>query len=133
MGFAGIMLEGDSIIIEFMHLRSNAQWGILLGNGDGRIVRQNSMTKNGGSGLLIDNGLVTENVSSSNGIDGISVNGPALVSRNLLTNNKRLGLAGAPILSYSGNLISGNGDDRVFGTNQGQNLCGNAACPGAVF
>jgi hypothetical protein len=147
MGFAGIWLSGDSFLIEYMHIRSNGESGIhtlrQVGPQLSAIIQHNNLKQNDRDGVsLYGGGAVTDNVCTENLLSGIAFLGaysgfPSMgtAARNVLTNNGTYGfyVAGGPV-SYIGNVIVGNTTGPIFGgINQGQNVCGNSACPGAVF
>jgi hypothetical protein len=140
MGDAGISLFGDSNLIEHMHIRSNGGGGILVfsSNDDGgSIVQYNTVERNGGSavggapGILVGRGSVHHNTVNVNWL-GISSGGGSL-SENVITRNFVRGISVTGSVSYKGNVLQGNSENVNGGFNQGQNLCDNAACPGAVF
>ena len=119
MGDKGITLQGDSILVEYMHIRSNGGSGIFVGSGftgNNVIVQRNNVQLNDGIGIRLDGGLVANNVvtQNPNGAIAFSFSTFGGFTQNVLTAN------GTP-------QISGNG------TNLGQNLCNGAACPGAVY
>jgi len=147
MGFAGVYLSGDSFLIEYMHMHSNGESGIHTTRQNGPQlnvkIQHNNLTQNGRDGVsLYGGGAVTDNVSSGNTLSGIALlaafnNFPSLatVARNVLTNNGTFGffLAGGSV-NLIGNVFAGNGSGpNAGGINQGQNLCGNVTCPGAVL
>jgi len=139
MGGAGIRLVGDSNLIEQMHLRSNGGGGAAILPSDdngGSIVQYCTVERNGGNdfavGLFIVVGLVHHNDVILN-YAGIAMN-RGTISDNLVDRNLNEGLSMGPIVSYKGNVVHGNGRNiSGTGVNQGQNICENAACPGAVF
>ena len=142
MGGFGIVLDGDSHLVEYMHVRSNGNSGISIGQSAdpaGSIVQHNTVVRNGFIGINIARGIVSHNTVDINDFQGISISiGNA--SYNVITRNGNF-RAGPPSFglvagaaSYFGNVLSGNIIDGVVGgTNLGQNLCGNAVCPGAQF
>ena len=142
MGGVGISLNSDSVLVEYMHVRSNAFGGIFIGRASPQssvIVQHNNVQLNGNDGIQVDSGNVSDNVVSQNGTNGIEVSNAAglptgTVARNVVTSNLGFGLKLFGSVNYIGNSLSGNLAGNVSGGfNQGQNLCGGAACPGAVF
>jgi hypothetical protein len=137
MGATGIDLTGDSHLVEQMHIRSNGLGGVfIIASNDegGSIVQGNTVERNGGagtSGILLSRGSVHHNTVSVNWT-GINI-GVGTVSDNFINRNFFRGLDGASAVSYKGNVLLGNGTNVFSGVNQGQNLCDNAVCPGAVF
>jgi hypothetical protein len=134
MGAEGILLFGDSNLVEHMHVRSNGHGGILVVSSNdrgGSIVQYNTAERNGSDGIRVDAGSVHHNVVSVN-LFGISVS-TGTISDNLVNRNAGYSLAMGQSASYKGNVLQGNGQNIIGGVNQGQNLCDNAACPGAVF
>jgi hypothetical protein len=148
MGNGGIMLFGDSFLVEYMHIRSNGKNGISLsrfalsGVAVALATVQHCTSELNSDGILIEGGLVTNNNASRNRNIGIHINrGTAGVIHNVMVGNLNLGLVVefGGTASYSGNVLNnGNANDvgEVIGShavNMGQNLCGTAACPGAVY
>ncbi len=137
MGATGIDLYGDSYLVEQMRIRSNGLGGILIiaSNDDGgSIVQYNTVERNGGNGtngIFLSRGSVHHNTVSVNWT-GINIGG-GTVSDNFINRNLIRGLDGASGVSYKGNVLQGNGTNIFSGVNQGQNLCDNAVCPGAVL
>jgi hypothetical protein len=141
VGGEGIWLFGDSITVEKMQVRSNGRDGIAVVRSVDQqfnaIVRFNNVQQNGGAGIITQSGQITDNVVTQNQNFGIDmVHGDAglptgTVARNVVTNNLLGGLLLQGSVSYIGNVLSGN--NVTGGFNQGQNLCGGATCPGAVF
>jgi hypothetical protein len=136
MGNRGIFLDGDSHLVEYMHVRSNGWGGIVIGEGPdrgGSIVQHNTAGRNGGFGISVDLGLVSHNTADAN-IYGIFVGtGSAsynFVTRNLTFANNSFGLLLGGGSSYIGNVLNGNSRNVAGGVNLGQNLCDSAACPG---
>jgi hypothetical protein len=147
MGFRGIFLSGDSFLIEYIHVDSSGESGIVATRQNAQqlsaIIQHNNLTLNGRDGVsLFGGGAVTDNVSSNNAFSGIALLGafvgfPSIgtVARNVLTNNGTFGffLAGGSV-NLIGNIFAGNAaGPNAGGVNQGQNLCGNASCPGAML
>jgi hypothetical protein len=139
MGLAGIFLTGDSHLVEYMHVRSNGSGGLAVFSSRdqaGSIVQNNTAQRNGGDGIQVTRGLVSHNVADVNG-NGIRIL-VGSVSSNVVTRNVGTGLIllGNPFQggNYIGNMANGNFVDvNVSGAwvNQGQNICGTVACPGA--
>jgi hypothetical protein len=136
MGNRGIFLEGDSHLVEYMHVRSNGWGGITISEGPdrgGSIVQHNTVLRNGGEGISVDQGLVSHNTAAAN-ISGIFVfTGSA--SYNFVTRNATIPTASFGLLlgsgsSYIGNVLNGNSRNVGGGINMGQNVCDFAACPG---
>ena len=139
-------------MIEYTHIRSNGCGGILVRTSADladSIVQYNAVQRNGGSsdgscsplgnpgatggvGIIVLRGTVTRNVADVN-LGGIT-NSVGTVSYNVVTRNLLEGMNLDSSSSYIGNVLNGNGLSQVTGgTNLGQNLCGNAVCPGANF
>jgi hypothetical protein len=136
MGNRGIILAGDSHLVEYMHVRSNGWGGIDIGEGPdrgGSIVQHNTAERNGGFGISNVEGLVSHNTVDAN-ISGIFVDtGSAsynFVTRNATFPNDSYGLLLGPGSSYIGNVLNRNSRNVGGGVNLGQNLCDFAACPG---
>jgi Right handed beta helix region len=135
MGNQGIFLEGDSHLVEYMHVRSNGWGGIDIGEGPdrgGSIVQHNTAERNGGYGISIVEGLVSHNSVAFN-TNGIFVFAGS-ASYNFVTRHgtsiDSFGLLLSPESSYIGNVLNRNSRNVAGGVNLGQNLCDSAACPG---
>jgi hypothetical protein len=141
MGSFGIVLNGDSILVEYMHVRSNASGGMVINRfpaiQTNVIIQHNNVQLNGFSGIAVDAGLVSDNAVSDNRANGIDVFDTATITRNFVRRNRGYGIAVAMFAQaqFIGNSITGNNSGTTVGNllNQGQNLCDNAPCPGAVF
>jgi hypothetical protein len=128
MGSGGILLTGDSHLVEYMHVRSNGGGtaGIRITasvDAGSSIVQHSTVQRNAGLGIDVSRGAVRYNVVDVNLSSGIGVSvGSAsynVVTRNLAGIN--LGSAAGAFGNVahdnpSGNLIGG-------GANLGQNLC----------
>jgi hypothetical protein len=128
MGREGIRLDGDSHLVEYVHVRSNGRFGIFVSGEGGSIVQHNMVQRNGGTGMVIFAGIVTHNVVDNNN-GAIRMDGGTF-SQNLVTRNAGPLLLGATT-NYIGNVLINNSVNG--GKNQGQNLCGVIACGGAQF
>ena len=132
----GISVFGDSILVEYMHVRSNGSHGISVGALDtpfvaqNQIVQHNNVQQNGQWGINVGGGLVSDNVSTQNHVDGVSLV-QGLCSNNTLMSNGRIGLHCSG--GSHGNVMQSNATNVSGGVNLGQNLCDGTACPGAVF
>jgi len=140
MGSSGISLNGDSILVEYVHARSNGLVGINIFRTaaiqTNVIVQHNNVHLNENAGISVDAGLVSDNASSDNGGSGIFVSDTATITRNFVRRNLGAGLASGGRVQFFGNVLSGNSVGPTNGgpfINQGQNLCDAAPCPGAVF
>ena len=135
MGGDGVHLEGDSHLVEYLHVRSNGGNGIFIGSSadQGQSIVQHNTVQRNLQGMLIVHGLIRNNVVNTNGLIGLSLFGSANVSHNMVSRNQ-VGMNYAPQtrnLIYVGNLFMDNGTD-VFangGHNGGQNVCSGAICP----
>ena len=145
MGDLGIFLQGDSHLVEQMHVRSNGNGGILIESSQDAgtsIVQNNTLQRNGRSadanaarnGIQVLRGAVRNNVVDASGTSGINVS-IGSVSYNVSTRNAFGGVNLGSGTSYVGNVFRDNAPQDVLGggINQGQNLCGLAVCPGAQF
>lgn len=140
MGDIGIVLAGDSHLVEYVHARSNGTHGIFVGPSSDlgpSIVRHCTAQRNGSVGIFMNEiGTVSHSVANSNGTQGINLNGGGLASYNVVTRNGNFGLFLGSRSSYIGNVLLDNalGAVGAGGVNMGQNLCGaNSPCPGAQF
>ncbi len=134
MGSAGIALQGDSHLVEYVHARSSGAYGISVeeSNDEGSsIVQHNTVQRNGGYGILLTRGSVNNNVVDVN-IVGIGL-AFGTISQNVITRNAQIGIQLNSRSSYIGNVMNGNGSNVVGGHNLGQNLCDSTVCPGAQF
>jgi len=132
MGRRGVFLTGDSHLVEYVHASDNGDVGIFIFpshtfDSGGSIAQHNTAHRNGGIGIVVDEGLVTHNIVDGNN-EGIR-NQTGSASYNLISRNSALGLE-QNFASYIGNVFFNNANDvSGFGVNLGQNLCFNAACP----
>ena len=137
MGREGILLHGDSHLVEYMHVRSNGGDGISIRGGSDKgssIVQHNTAQRNSGNGIVLGRGLVSHNVADVNGSGIVLVVGT--VSHNVATQNVVNGLLfpTGNAVSYIGNTLTDNRFNvSLNGKNLGQNLCGTTVCPGAQF
>jgi hypothetical protein len=138
MGGNGILLVGDSFLIEEMHIRGNGGMGIEFfydsgESGFANIVQHNIVQGNAGHGIFSTGGLVTDNVASGNQGHGIyQLRGSS--ARNTAMANGGYGLYLSPFVSFIGNLLQGNGSgESANGINMGQNVCDNGPCPNAYY
>ena len=142
MGGVGVGLEGDSHLVEQLHVRSNGDNGIDIGaSADAglSIVQNNMVQRNGRNGIRIGGGTVRHNVVTTNASNGIATFGTASLLYNTVTRNGESGLnmanpfAPAPSKTgYVGNILSDNVQGSIaFGDahNLGQNLCNGVLCP----
>jgi hypothetical protein len=133
MGLHGIHLNGDSHLVEYVHVRSNGSNGIDIGasaDQGSSIVQHNTAERNGSYGIYLERGSVNNNVVDVNFFGIALIVGSA--SQNVITRNEQ-GLLLNNTASYFGNVLSGNTTNVVNGKNLGQNLCNTAVCPGAQF
>ena len=132
MGSRGILLRGDSHLVEYMHVRSNGGDGIGI-RGSSSIVQHNTAQRNSNIGIALGRGLVSHNVADANS-SGISL-AVGTVSHNVVTRNGDNGLLfpTGNRVSYIGNTLTDNRFNAPNGTNLGQNLCDFTVCPGAAF
>lgn len=140
MGHAGVSMNGDSFLLEYLHVRSNGHNGINLARfnlsrtpAQLTIVQYCTAELNDG-GIDIEGGRVSHSNASRNRAFGILVN-IGTADYNVAMGNISAGLVIGDG-SYVGNLFRGNnpGNPAVLGgVNLGQNYCNGAACPGVVF
>jgi len=117
MGNVGILLFGDSHLVEYLHVRSNGGIGIEVeasADQGGSIVQYNTVQRNGGTGIFIESGSASHNVLNTNLVYGID----NLVGIHFISGG-----------SYFGNTLNDNTVSVAGGVNLGQNLCNNVACP----
>jgi len=130
MGNVGILLFGDSHLVEYLHVRSNGGIGIEVeasADQGGSIVQYNTVQRNGGSGIFIERGSASHNVLNTNLLYGIDIY-VGSASYNVSAHN----LAGIHFISGGsdfGNTLNDNTVSVAGGVNLGQNLCNNVACP----
>jgi hypothetical protein len=128
MGNDGIHLEGDSHLVEYLHVRNNGSFGILIlvSQDLGSSIVQHCTAQRNPGGILLERGSVRYNVADVN-ITGIHVL-VGTASNNVATRNVQFGLiAGAA--SFFGNTMRDNGTNVSGGVNLGHNLCGAVVCP----
>jgi len=133
MGDNGISLAGDMHLIEYVHVRSNGSFGIIIttSTDSGSSILQYVTAQRNRLGLHLDKGAIRHSVADVNGGDGITVLAGS-ASYNVATRNAQFGLVLGinNTASYFGNVMRGNGLGHVFsGVNLGQNLCDSAVCP----
>lgn len=141
MGSSGIDIFGDSILVEYMNVRSNGADGMRTSRLPGGssspqtnvITMHNNAQLNRAAGISVEAGLVTDNVASQNGATGIIVFLYGTVARNVCSYNVLGGLNLGQV-SYMDNTLARNGDNGAIsqvtgGHNLGRNLCGSVVCP----
>ena len=98
----------------------------------GSVVQHNTVQRNGAYGIALGRGVVADNTVNANGFFGISLD-VGIVRNNFVNRNNMRHDFCFDVL-YIGNVMFENQDNQVIGGhNGGQNLCGSAACPNAVF
>jgi hypothetical protein len=135
MGDAGIDLEGDSHLVEYLHVRSVGGIGIHVSASvdQGQAIVQHNTVQRNLYGIRVTHGLIRNNVVSTNALAGIDIFGSAHVSNNLVSRNQ-VGMnftSSSRNLGYLGNVFLANSID-VFangGHNLGQNVCSGNICP----
>jgi hypothetical protein len=146
MGQAGLYLWGDSMMIEYVHARSNGFDGIFLARGelsgtDALLTTvQYCDAELNQNGMTTEAGRISHSIGSRNRLAGIRI-GQGLLESNIASSNGVWGvffLNTVDAASYRGNIFKDNGSDNIAlgsgaAVNMGQNLCGNAQCPGAVY
>lgn len=137
MGSQGIELVGDSNLVEHVAARGNGGTGIsLIDSGDATrggasTVRHSTALRNGGLGISVTRGVASFNTSSLNAKTGIFVRGGSALYNFISDNSGGLVME---LGNYIGNHMTANSGAAVTGGfNQGQNMCNNNPCPGAVF
>jgi hypothetical protein len=137
MGNSGIDIFGDSILVQYMHIRGNGLFGMVIyrslsGSSSSQssvIVEHNIAQLNRDIGIFVEAGLVTDNVAGQNGSSGIEMR-QGTAARNVCTYNGGYGLGLGSEVGYTGNTLARNIIAQVdSGVNLGQNLCGTVACP----
>ena len=76
MGGFGIVLDGDSHLVEYMHVRSNGKSGISIGQSvdpAGSIVQHNTVARNRFIGINVTRGIVSHNTVDINDFRGIRI------------------------------------------------------------
>jgi hypothetical protein len=144
MGGGGINLGGDAEVVEAVHVEQNAGalgYGISLGYSG--IVTRCTVRANAGGGIVGIAAIISLNVVSYNGGDGIDRGGvvrdnnvlfngqTGIVNAGLAIHNTVVGNIGYGINSgfYQGNVVTANGlGDVVNGTSLGGNFCGTGIC-----
>jgi hypothetical protein len=128
MGREGVYLQGDSHLVEYLHVRSNGNHGVWLASSadlGGSIVQHCTVQRNGSVGIYASDGMIRHNVVNTNLYAGVGL-GRGSAVQNLVTRNGVFGLS----LSTNGagafgNVLGDNpgGNFTGFGVNLGQNLC----------
>jgi hypothetical protein len=131
IGSVAIVLAGASILVEYMHIRSNGGGGIEIGANfvqGNDIVQHNNVDRNNGDGIHVDGGTVADNVVTYSGNLGIVLTTGIVAGNTSLNNNYGLDLGF--YAGYRGNVINFNTTIAVSGgKNLGQNLCDGVVCP----
>jgi hypothetical protein len=134
MGASGLCLWGDAFTVENLTVRSNGSTGIALWRDTpsapqrGVIVRYVNAHLNGGDGITVQAGTVSDCTASENHVTGIFVN-MGVVQRNVMLYNAK-GLSVGPRTGIAGNTMSLNGTDYLgSGISLGPNVCGAGLCP----
>ena len=128
MGCDGILLIGFNNLVQNVRVRNNGATGIQITG----VISNNVISENGGEGISTFEAVVTGNNISGNNKEGIVIF-QGVVSNNTVGNNDGLGLfvpgsSGNPgtRVAYSNNVFSGNNANgaQVFGGIQtGPNVC----------
>jgi hypothetical protein len=114
MGFHGVRLMGDGTAVERVHTHSNGGPGIVVGDGS---VTDSSAILNGGAGII--GSIVRGNISANNRSSGIFLRGPGGVATgNSAKSNGNYGIDASCAGSIVGNTAVGNlpGNIRTQGT-----------------
>jgi parallel beta helix pectate lyase-like protein len=130
MGGSGLNLFGSSLLVEYLHVRSNSARGMQIfsgSEGTPSVVRHNIVEQNGGVGIILSAGLVSDNIVNANNQTGIFV-GKAIVVGNFFSRNHGFGLIGDTKMVYYRNLFS---DNMLGSASSGRSLGGNV-CDGAL-
>jgi hypothetical protein len=133
MGSAGIILIGDSNLVERVTARGNGGLGIALFSSSEQgasVIRDSVVQRNSDTGIILQVGRASFNTASGNLLTGIQVdNGTA--SHNHINHNHFGLVMGRG--NYYGNSFDDNSGGNSGGVNQGQNVCDGVTCPGAQF
>jgi hypothetical protein len=101
--------------------------------GEASVVRDLRIEQSAAHAIDIDEGIVSGNVITENGLSSSSSAvraGRGLVERNVIRRNANDGLSLGVKTGYRGNVSSNNGGQAVLqGVNLGGNLCEDALCP----
>lgn len=117
MGADGVHLLGDSFLLEYLHVRSNGQSGLVvraagvITGQKNALVYHNTVQVNGNYGIKVAGGMITNNTISESVFEGMKFDATGGYLGNQLLNN------------------NGGGSQIVGGINLGQNICGTAVCP----
>lgn len=142
MGKGGIFLDGIGVVVEDMHVAGIAYFGIFV-QGQNALVRHNNIVMpcnpvNAGAltgiGIGAQGFLISDNIVTGCG-QGTGVGNVAAISGSVIRNvvsNLRFGLFLSSNDGYRENVLE-NQLNVLGGINFGQNLCGTAACPNAVY
>jgi hypothetical protein len=136
MGQSGIYLWGDSMMVEYVHARSNGFDGIFLARSELSGTEATLTTVQYCDAELNENGITAEagHISHSNGsrnrLAGIRI-GPGLLEYNIASHNAVWGvffLNTVDAASYLRNVFKDSGSDNIAlgsgaAVNMGQNLC----------
>jgi hypothetical protein len=142
MGSYGILLGGDSMLVEYIHARSNGDDGIsfidFVGQPSLLQTVEHCNAELNSTGIGVIGGQMNFNNSSRNRVYGLGVaGGNVAVYHNVVSGNVALGLTaqnnGTAV--YSDNIFKDNGSGSVGSqlggllVNMGRNLCGTSVCP----
>jgi len=130
MGRVAVFVSGAPlVIVEGLHARDCARGGLFLGIAN---VYSSTVSRNGGDGVTINQGVVKGNLITRNGGSGILSTGfPLTVLDNQIGQNSGAGIDFASTGSYGNNTIYSNTGGHVVGSGiqVSGNVCGAAPCP----
>jgi hypothetical protein len=105
-GLGGIYGFGDNWIIESMRVAGNKKAGIYLPNARAASIRDSTITKNGGSGIVCgDRCFVGDNIVSDNLALGIQISGGTILG-NTIVGNTGFGISAAFHTGYGNNTLA---------------------------
>lgn len=134
MGWVGVHLNGDSHLIERLHVRSNGEGGIVVTHSADRgtaIVQHNTVQRNAVIGIQISAGLVTSNTLDVNYRGVWVLDGAGMVSHNSFRRQAWFALSMVRG-GYLANVFTENANNfgqLNEGLNLGQNVCDQTLCP----
>jgi Right handed beta helix region len=130
MGRFAVFVSGAPlVIVDGLHARDGGRGGVFLGIAN---VFNSTVSRNGGHGITINQGVVKGNLVTRNGGVGILSTGfPLTVLDNQIGQNSGAGIDFASTGSYGNNTIYSNLGGHISGSGiqVSGNVCGGVSCP----
>jgi hypothetical protein len=124
---AGIFAFSSGALIEEIRASKNSSAGIQVINN--AVVRRNTVTNNGGDGIVAQASLVSDNIANVNHGNGITAEVGNSVTRNTVFENSGVGITAYDSLVTENSIFGNNsGNLIIFGGLNANNSCGGGAC-----